>query len=467
MVAGQKVICQWIALKVVDPQRSDALRQRYTYLPRLPYGAPKHARPAPIRLFQDAPGGYLCLPRDPALLRRLESLPDVTDAQCAAPSAPVLAFNGALDPARHQDRAVRAVMETLTTTRFGGGALLSLPTGYGKTACALYVTTQLARKIVVLVHTKILADQWVDRIQHFVQNARVSVITPQTYGNGPEEWTQHADYVVMLMQTLLSKASPAHRPFCEVFDMVMVDETHHLAARTLCRAMQIAGCRFRLGLSATLERKDGLHEMLEHLLGPLAFEVGRETNPNVVVHTYVYEPGAGNNPHDEDPSYAEALTQTAADPDRNRFVTKVIRQWYDRQKYMVVMSDRRSQLQALEALLQPHGLPILWAVGGGTSPDPVVVRQTRPIILATYGYCAEGMDIPDLDTCVLATSRCELRQCIGRILRQQGPGHQPVVCDVVDAGIRVLRRQAATRRKWFAAPLTGGGLAAFIVDEDT
>lgn len=466
---GKKLVCQWIgmAFDPNDPSAAQACKKRYTYTPRLPYGAPRHVRPQPICLVHHDPATHmLYMPRDPQLLQQLAGH-NVVDIQ-AKPTATTLTFQGQLDPRRYQDQAATAVLQQLRTSPHGGGALLSLPTGYGKTACALYITTQVATKILVLVHTRILADQWIERIAHFVPNARANIITTHNYGQGPQQWSQDTDYVIMLMQTLLCKASPDHGSICQTFHMVLVDETHHLAARTLCRAMELAGCRYRLGLSATVERKDGLHVMLDHLLGPLAFHMERETNPNVIVHTYTYmyhPPPTTQGLATPSPSaYAEALTQTADDPARTAFLTDIIQQWYAKGKYMVVMSDRRSQLQALATLLDTASIPFVYAVGGGTSPDVEDIRQTRPVVLATFGYAAEGMDLPVLDTCVLATSRCELKQCVGRILRTQGSEHRPVVCDIVDACVPILKRQAAKRRKWFESPLHKGGLAATLVD---
>jgi superfamily II DNA or RNA helicase len=258
----------------------------------------------------------------------------------------------------------------------------------------------------------------------------------------------------MLMQTLLARAKA---PVANNYDLVIVDETHHLAAPTLSRCMALAGTRYRLGLSATIERKDGMHVLLNHVLGPVVFSVRRTTNPNVTVHIHRYDGVV-----ECDDSMTDAITSTATNNDRTTVLVRLIRDLYTKGRHVIVMSDRKVQLKALGALLEPH-IPLAWAISG----SPPVSMVGRPVVLATFAYCAEGMDIPELDSCVLATSRRDVRQCVGRILRQHTDAHSPCVVDLVDTRSRRLLNQAAARRAWYSRPLERDGLAATVISFDT
>jgi superfamily II DNA or RNA helicase len=222
--------------------------------------------------------------------------------------------------------------------------------------------------------------------------------------------------------------------------------------------MELAGCRYRLGLSATLDRKDGMEKMLEHIVGPVAMHIHRTENPGIIVHMHPYT--MQDIPPECNPSettVSQALSITAADPERTAFVAALARQWHEQGRFIVIMSDRRILLESLATALADVG--IAWAVGGETHAPDV---STRPIVLATYAFASEGMDIVELDTCLLATSRCELRQCVGRILRRSG--HEPIVVDVVDTELRVLKQQAVKRRRWYKALLAKGGLEATVME---
>jgi superfamily II DNA or RNA helicase len=174
------------------------------------------------------------VPRDAHLLQLLADYPDVMDRQ--KPTNPIRSateggFVGILDPERQQPEAVERVLGLLTASPLGGGALLSLPTGFGKTTCGLYIAARIAMRTLILVHTQVLQTQWVDRIRSAVPGATPVTINPQTYKDGQWEGT----HVIILLQTLLARAKTSHEPLCEAFDLVIVDETHHLAAPTLCR----------------------------------------------------------------------------------------------------------------------------------------------------------------------------------------------------------------------------------------
>ena len=51
--------------------------------------------------------------------------------------------------------------------------LSQFPCGYGKTVLGLYLATKLKLKTLVIVHKEFLMNQWKERIEQFVPDARV------------------------------------------------------------------------------------------------------------------------------------------------------------------------------------------------------------------------------------------------------------------------------------------------------
>ena len=67
---------------------------------------------------------------------------------------------------------------------------------------------------------------------------------------------------------------------------------------------------------------------------------------------------------------------------------------------------------------------------GGMKEKDLALAAMKPVLLATYGMAAEGLDIKTLTTLVLATPRTDIVQAVGRILRSE---HQrPLIIDVID-----------------------------------
>ena len=355
-----------------------------------------------------------------------------------------------------QDQAVAACLASLNQSPWGGGALLSLPPGYGKTACALYITVALGVKTLVLVHTKVLVQQWRERIEHFVDHAKVGIVTATKIPPDLAECT----HVIVMLQTVLAQARRGAAGWVDsVRGLVIVDETHHICARTLSQAMATVGSRYRLGLSATPERKDGLHPMLACLVGPMAFRCERQENPDVVVRVLRHIPDALDPPPD---TFVGQVTRAAVDEARQRKLEEVIVEAHAEGRYVIVMSDRLGQLADFQRRLEgEHGIGTHLAVGGakGEGPD---MAAGRPVVLATYAYAAEGMDIPVLNTCVLATPRLDVKQCVGRILRSTAKTHRPLVVDVCDEAMPLLKRQFQRRCTFYKKPVAEGGLGAAV-----
>lgn len=74
--------------------------------------------------------------------------------------------------------------------------------------------------------------------------------------------------------------------------------------------------------------------------------------------------------------------------------------------------------------------------------------EKKTVILASYGMASEGLDIPALNTLILATPRRNIEQSVGRILRKQHKNVQPLIYDIVD-NLTSCVNQGEARFKFF------------------
>eukprot|EP00960_Hanusia_phi_P056446 763273-Hanusia_phi.AAC.2 len=140
-------------------------------------------------------------------------------------------------------------------------------------------------------------------------------------------------------------------------------------------------------------------------------------------------------------------------PERNRIVAREVEQAWREGRKILLLSDRRAHLETLQGLLARRdrrmGKEIGFYVGGRTSGE---LRKASSccIILATYSMCSEGLDIPSLNTLILATPRADIAQSIGRILRAQEEETRdlcPKIVDLMDVGVHARFAKMAERRK--------------------
>jgi len=161
-----------------------------------------------------------------------------------------------------QVAAVNAICLALTKSKTRMGCAV-MRCGFGKTVCAVAVIARLRRKTAILVHTKQLAEQWRDRINFFAPNACVYV-----HGDDAIALSERADVSIVIVQTAMRQQSLRDIGLVpQRFGLVVVDETHHIAARMFSRALRHFPAASVLGLTATPKRSDGLEKLVYWLVG--------------------------------------------------------------------------------------------------------------------------------------------------------------------------------------------------------
>jgi len=314
-------------------------------------------------------------------------------------------FSGTLKKEIRQDEAVRNVMDSMKKHR---GAVLTLPTGYGKTTCALKIASLLGYRTLILVHKEFLANQWKERIGFFCPGCSVGRIQQNKFD------IEHP-FVVGMLQTFVSRGFEVES--FESFGLVIVDESHHICAKVFSQAMLRMCPKYTLGLTATPERKDGLTDILYWFLGPSAFYIKRETeeaaeldafHPKLKIYETPFPVGRFGKV-----SMAEAITVLTADEERNGIILEKVNEYPDRK--ILLLTDRREHCNWLRDNIPGSSLYI-----GGMKEKDLEESSKSRIIVGTYNMAQEGLDIGDVDTVFLTTPKSDIVQAIGRCMREGG-----------------------------------------------
>ena len=339
------------------------------------------------------------------------------------------------------------------------GAVLNLYCGFGKTTCANMVSCRLGLKTLILVHTSALAEQWKERIEQFVQGCSVGMIRQTTCD------IEGRTHVVGLMQSI-SKRKYERGTF-DSFGLMIIDECHHVCAEQLSECMKVAGTKFRLGLSATPHRKDGFHHFLWSSIGEIAVTMERSSKTQELLVEAVLVTTGPSTVHSTKRKFGKSVVNMSrmvsdlCDTDsRSYLLARTIKGKVDEGRHVIVLSDRRHHLVVIEQLLDGFGVSTRFMVGGQKKKQDVSSANAR-VILATYAFTSEGVDIPSLDTAVFATPRSDVVQTTGRILRKFPDKKTPLVVDFVDSPF-VFRNQFKKRARYYESL---GGKIDYL-DED-
>lgn len=340
------------------------------------------------------------------------------------------------------------------------GGIINMACAAGKTVMGIYIACELGVKTLVLVHKEFLARQWQERIEQFAPEARVGKIQGSAFD------VEDKDIVIAMVQTL------SIRKFDEDafdgFGTVIVDECHHMSAEVFSRALHRINFRYSLGLSATLQRSDGLSHVFQWFLGGVAYKTRR---PRETVEVQLREFKS------ENPAYREEVYVFGSQINMARMISNVcgfaprtrqIAEWIldsleERPgSKVLVLSERRTHLSEMDKAVRElagrrdegggreEGEVTTGFYVGGMKQEALKASEEKRVVFGTFAMAAEGMDIPALDTLVLASPKSEIEQPVGRILRVKADERErvPRVIDVVD-GFSVFAAQAAKRRRYY------------------
>lgn len=356
-----------------------------------------------------------------------------------------VSFNGDL-----REQQIPVVQTAADVIKEEGGVVLNLYCGFGKTTVASYLSCKIKRKTLVLVHTTSLVEQWKERIHQFVKGASVGVIRQNTFD------IEDKTHVIGLMQSI-SKRDYGKNAF-DSFGLLICDEAHHLPAQELSKCMKVAGTRYRIGLSATPFRKDGFHPFLFHSIGRIACNIQRnEDSQDLLIEAIFVTTGpsevhvtrrAGGKKSINMARMISDLCDSQEAEHRTNNICQIILAKASEGRKIIVLSDRRGHLDNISQILVDHGMDDIGFMVGGRKKEDMKNAEKNQVIMATYAFCAEGVDIPTLDTAVYVTPRSDVIQTTGRILRKNKDKQTPMVIDFVDQPF-VFRNQFEKRKGYY------------------
>ena len=361
-------------------------------------------------------------------------------------------FKGELRPMQ------KNAMEALQAHDTG---VLAASTAFGKTVLAAKMIAARKVRTLILVHSRQLLDQWLERLSTFLE------IAPKSVGQirgGKDKPTGIID--VATIQSLVRKGVVDDR--VATYGQVIVDECHHISAQSFELVARQFKARYVLGLSATVKRKDGHQPIIFMQCGPVRFEITDQQAADarpfahfVVPHFTEFRmpPGEGEKP----PVYPvhQVFLTVQQDAERNAMIVADVRQALREDRNPLVLTERIEHLETLARQLTEQGERVFVLRGGmGVKEKRRLMAEYNAesagvprVLLSTGRFLGEGFDDARLDTLFLAfpvSWRGTLAQYAGRLHRLCDGKKHVVIHDYADTKDAVLaamyRRRCAGYR---------------------
>jgi superfamily II DNA or RNA helicase len=402
--------------------------------------------PRELRFYDKIRGGGLWIPR--GYIRQLLSLCKryrinyrLNDQRHSLPSVG-FAFKGQLKTFQRQ------AVNRMLAKEFG---TLSSPTGSGKTIMALYIVAQRRQPSLIIMHTKDLVHQWIDRIHSFlgIPEEDVGLI-------GGGKMVIGKKITVALVQSLYKCAGDVSPHIGHL----IVDECHRIPSRTFTEAVTEFDSRFMLGLSATPWRRDKLSKLIFWHLGDVHYEVDKNElieSGFVLPADVIFRQTSFRPFHDPVMEYSKMLSELTTDDERNRLIAAdVARESRENPGVCLVLTDRKKHCENLQTIMKyKHNVSADILTGDlTTSQRQETVQRLNQgqikVLIATGQLIGEGFDCRQLSTLFLATPvrfSGRVLQYLGRVLRPAPAKNSARVFDYVDVHVEPLMAAARARHK--------------------
>lgn len=343
----------------------------------------------------------------------------------------------------------------------GKRGTIVLPTGAGKTHIAIKAISMVNQPTMVVVPTLDLLEQW-----RVLLNRELG-IEVGIYGGGKH----------VLRAVTISTYDTAYIRAEELgnkFTLLIFDEVHHLPAPGYMQIAELSAAPYRLGLTATYEREDGLHSELARLVGSKVFEVNIKQLIGKYLAEYEVKTIRTELTTEEKKAYSEAYKiflnyikisniPLKTPIDFQRFIMRTGRDprareaLLARQRARQIALNSTSKLNALKQILENHHCDriliftehnelvhriskefLIPAITHRTSKSERAeilenFRVGKYRVIASSKVLDEGIDVPEANIGVILSgsgSTREFRQRLGRLLRKR-EGKRAILYEIV------------------------------------
>lgn len=342
-----------------------------------------------------------------------------------------ISFNGTLRPEQQE-----AVNKFFINDRARSGLLQAKP-GWGKTFAACSLIAKNNSKTLVLVHTKLLFEQWLKEMADQLPDISIGKI-----GDG---FFTIQDITVAIYKTAFNNIEQLR----DSFSTLVVDEAHKCPADMFSTVVNNINAKVKIAITATPRRKDGKHIYLEDFFSP--FKVVAEDSRTMAIPAVTVVPTDFKFAIvDPKRDWARAMNKLCADKDYQTLIANKAISYIKQNRCPLIIGDRVQMLKDLQKLI-PDSICVIGESDNAVREDALEnLGKTYKAILTTKLF-DEGISCHRLDTLFFtcpSNNPVQWEQRIGRIERLHPDKQFPLIVDFWLSG-KVVSRQQQARILWY------------------
>ena len=318
-----------------------------------------------------------------------------------------------------------------------GSAIINAWVSWGKTFTALAIANKLKQKTLIVTHTIALRSQWEKEAK------KVFGVEAGVIGSGKFEIDK--DIVIGNVQTLYRNQDK----IANEFGTIILDEMHHVSSPTFTRIIDSSKARHKIGLTGTMQRKDGRHVVFRDYFSNTVYKPPKENylTPRVeIVRSGIRFMDGANI------AWATRINELAYDWEYQNICAVLAAGYAAKGHKVLVVSDRVDFLKRSAALVGDNAICVTGDVPHEERGEMIKeIFTTKDILFGTQSIFSEGISVDCLSCLILGTpinNEPLLTQLVGRVIRLNEGKPQPVIVDIHLEG-RTARKQAGARMGYY------------------
>ncbi|HXL57373.1 MAG TPA: DEAD/DEAH box helicase, partial [Chitinophagaceae bacterium] len=335
--------------------------------------------------------------------------------------------------------------------------IIVAPPGSGKTMMALSIIAHKQQPALIIVHRKQLFDQWIERIQSFLKipKFKIGKIESGKCDIGGE-------ITVAMIQSLQSEN--LHQNIYKSFGTIIVDECHHIPAKTFREVIRRFYSYYLYGFTATPFRKNKDEKLIFIHIGEIIHEVilsalkkSNEQLSIIIQDTELCVPF--NVFTDKVETLLHILIHDTA---RNELIVNDIKHEAIAGRKILVLTERKAHVEIVQQYLKGTCETIILTGDDNEQKRKSKLQQIEEgnfqVLIATGQLIGEGTDLGMLNCLILAypfSFEGKLVQYIGRVQRSE---YSPVIYDYRDQKVDYLDNLFKQRNKHYRKLAKAGQL---------
>ena len=352
-------------------------------------------------------------------------------------------FTCSISLRKHQEQVIQVARKK----EFG---VIVAPPGSGKTVMAIKIIAEKQQPALIIVHRKQLLEQWVDRIEAFLGIPRKDI---GKIGQGKGKVGKQV--TVAMIQSLSKKmATNEAADLSSHFGILIVDECHHIPAKTFQETISKFNSHCQYGLTATPFRKYSDGKLIFTQLGEVIAEIQpQQIDPLKRARVVIRNTGL-EVPFNAKVDLFETLSKILVhDTARNKLILNDVAKELHKGNKAVIITERREHIQTLDQFLK-QSYETVTLSGEDTEKSrkakwKLLETGNFQVVITTGQFFGEGTDLQNVSRLFLVypfSFKGKLIQYIGRVQRSE---IKPVIYDYRDSRIDYLNKLFLKRNKYY------------------